>query len=108
RSPRSPARAVRFTARRPPRRVPDWAAAVPAVLSAPEHAGNGLRIVLDLGPFDAAPALTAASAVLLAATELHRGADASADRTALARTAPALLAARPAPDTPDAAPETTL
>ncbi len=108
RTTRSPARAVRFTARRPPRRVPDWAAAVPAVLSAPEHAGNGLRIVLDLGPFDAAPALTAACAVLLAATELHRGADAAADRTALARTARDLLADRLAPDTADAVPETAL
>lgn len=108
RTTRSPNRAVRFTAPRLPRRLPDWAAALPAVLTAAAHQGRGLQIMLDLGPFDAAPALTAAYAVLLAATELHQGADAAADRSALARTARELLADHLVPDAAEAIPDTAL
>jgi len=106
RSARAPSRAVRLTARRPPRRLPAWAAALPAVLAG--RSGGGLRIVLDPGPFDAAPDLTAACAVLLAVTELHRGAQAAADRAALARTVRESLGGRVAPDTADAVPEAVL
>ncbi|MEY9215259.1 galactokinase family protein [Thermobifida halotolerans] len=107
RSTRSPSRPVRLPGRHP-RRVPGWAAAVLAALAVSGGAVPGLRVMVDLGPFDAAPHATVACAVLLAATEIHRGADAAADRAVLARTARKVLADHIASDTADAVPETAL